>query len=1330
MSQSKAGLPSRPSYFDLYPERKPKASGSAASSSPAATAPNGKQKDPPGSSTHNIFNRSSRSGSISAFVNVTGKDKEREREGGDGPAPVQSRRPSASSSLFAKAFGSSSSSDAKMEAALGLRRGSASGMGGARRGSATSIASSSSSSSRSASKSRYPPASPHQRPSSMRQQTPIASSSSSTFPSPRHSPQASTSSSPVFPPVATLPGTSTEPSVSPPPRRGSLTQNRRSQRAPSVSNFSNDIFPSKPRPSSQSSSQSSALSHTFPPPPLNRSQSASTFGTTSSNHTSPLDFDSALDALFDSQDRSERPPSLLSKPSRSSFGGRPISNVFPSRPGSSIGARSIRTFESASSLRSTSVRRSSLDSIESDDGAAAFSAQEKGKGKEVFPSAESAGALRPPVAEMAAEPDLFAGPGETKLEFDEASGTYKSASTAGSAREAGANGSEGGMDALVASMNGLGRRRKSGMNLKKTAKVEEEERQARAREISASTIASEGSFASMTAGPTPGQISTYGGAGGAYSAPRMDRDANATLRPDSAMTDQQMRIPSAPSIDDIIRAHNASEEPAGPAPPRRTSWGRISPPGVDGAEATPLGPAVSAVPLVPTTPRSSSSTAPPPPSFFSTALPPLRYSSGASIRSNSPPRQREVTLPPPLPTSRKGSSTVEPLPVEFTPPPISDPVFPSQPTRIKTIDEIIREHGGKPSASKKEEQTPAQVLAAAARSREDSVPTSSEGEPRSSVDSVTAEIEANLLLQKTLEREAEAEADKQSGRKGSRGSLGKSFSLRLPRSSSSTALPLSDGNWDDKADTRSIKSTKSSHSTHVTPRAASPVSFAPEALAIERELATLLKSSRLTRILTLRQSPNQGLNVSLADVGSPTGHPVIVFLGLGCVRYLVALYEEMAEAFGLRLICLDRWGLGRTGEVPDDRRGFIEWSCVVEEVAEQLQLSNYSLLAHSAGAPYALATSLRSPQKIHGSIHLLAPWVSTSADSLAGAYKYLKYVPSGVIKTAQAAEWKMQAWRLGKPPTITHAPIGYDHKAGLLSTEQLSPAQLKAEAKAAREEAFDAMDVMSIMSGDVDKMSEMRLGGATKVGGVNGRPTLKPKGSKSFLGGLFGAGGSPSERSPKSSDGSDANSLKAPSTAGRRSSYYASSSLSTPPPSNRLSTAGSTLAPRVASPTGYPPPTRRASVMSTSSVGSNSTPTRRDSLTSSLTSPVSPINGNPSTPPPQPTLSSVTLSGTDLANGLLRASYAESLRGGTSDLMVILERTSKPWGFKYSDVERRVKVWHGDKDERISMSSVKGLEEEMRECRVKVVEGADHSLMTNGRVMIDVLESIAAEWKD
>ena len=557
----------------------------------------------------------------------------------------------------------------------------------------------------------------------------------------------------------------------------------------------------------------------------------------------------------------------------------------------------------------------------------------------------------------------------------------------------------------------------------------------------------------------------------------------------------------------------------------------------------------------------------------------------------------------------------------------------AEPTRIKSIEEIIRDHAGpkflaaKPPAG----QTPAQAVAATARAREQSSSTAvssaedSEVSNRSSVDSVGAEIRATYKETKQKDKQPKpVHASTAMARTGSQATAG--------------AVTLSPSNYL-ADDARSVMTPK---------QPPSPVLVESEAAMVERELATLLKSPRLTKMIALRRAPNVGLNVSLADVGMAGGHPVIVFLGLGCVRYLVALYDELATAFGLRLVCVDRWGLGRTGDVPDEKRGFTEWSAVLEEVVEQLGLNKYSVLAHSAGAPYSLATALRSPGQIQGSIHLLAPWVSAAADSLAGPYKYLKYVPTGVIKTAQAAEWKMQAWRLGKPPTIT--PAG---------------ASLSASAD------DDEFDRASVRSNDSGKHPASR----------NGKP-LKPKGSKSFLGGMFGGQDS---RSPKTSgDKADGSSLR-PSVGtdgpSRRSSYYANPASNGTPTSVRSGGALSAMA------NGDSVLDRRGSTLSSSSV------------------------------PSSPSQSAVTLSGTDLANGLLRASHAESLHGSTSDLMVILARTSNSAAaasmVPYKDIGSPVKVWWGDRDDRISLASMRWLEGEVARCEVRVVEGADHSMMTS-----------------
>lgn len=75
-------------------------------------------------------------------------------------------------------------------------------------------------------------------------------------------------------------------------------------------------------------------------------------------------------------------------------------------------------------------------------------------------------------------------------------------------------------------------------------------------------------------------------------------------------------------------------------------------------------------------------------------------------------------------------------------------------------------------------------------------------------------------------------------------------------------------------------------------------------------IAEYLRSARLTTLLRLTRPPHASrdnpLVVSLSDLGSTAGHPLVVFLGLGGVRYVSGLYDEMAECLGIRLITIDR----------------------------------------------------------------------------------------------------------------------------------------------------------------------------------------------------------------------------------------------------------------------------------------------------------------------------------------------------------------------------------------------------------------------------------------
>ena len=102
----------------------------------------------------------------------------------------------------------------------------------------------------------------------------------------------------------------------------------------------------------------------------------------------------------------------------------------------------------------------------------------------------------------------------------------------------------------------------------------------------------------------------------------------------------------------------------------------------------------------------------------------------------------------------------------------------------------------------------------------------------------------------------------------------------------------------------------STTSTHASQQSFDPTQFSISPTSTSQAIAEYLRSARLTTLLKLTRYPHASLDhpltVSLADMGDPNGFPLVVFLGLGCVRHIMGLYDEMADCLGLRLIAIDR----------------------------------------------------------------------------------------------------------------------------------------------------------------------------------------------------------------------------------------------------------------------------------------------------------------------------------------------------------------------------------------------------------------------------------------
>lgn len=105
-----------------------------------------------------------------------------------------------------------------------------------------------------------------------------------------------------------------------------------------------------------------------------------------------------------------------------------------------------------------------------------------------------------------------------------------------------------------------------------------------------------------------------------------------------------------------------------------------------------------------------------------------------------------------------------------------------------------------------------------------------------------------------------------------------------------------------------------------------------------------------------------GRSMGAAMVGPSDGFPIFHCHGSGSSRLEVNLLAAAAAEEGVRLIGLDRPGIGRS----DPKAGYqlLDWPDDVGEVADQLGIERFAVEGISAGGPYALACAYKIPHRL------------------------------------------------------------------------------------------------------------------------------------------------------------------------------------------------------------------------------------------------------------------------------------------------------------------------------------------------------------------------------
>jgi pimeloyl-ACP methyl ester carboxylesterase len=133
-----------------------------------------------------------------------------------------------------------------------------------------------------------------------------------------------------------------------------------------------------------------------------------------------------------------------------------------------------------------------------------------------------------------------------------------------------------------------------------------------------------------------------------------------------------------------------------------------------------------------------------------------------------------------------------------------------------------------------------------------------------------------------------------------------------------------------------------------------------------REFAVLptlsLVEERTNRTIRLRD----GRRLGYAEWGDPDGRPLFYFHGWPGARVEGRLGDEAARAQGVRMIALDRPGMGLSDYQP--RRTLVDWPDDVIQLAAAMGLDRFAVLGISGGGPYAAACAWKLSDRLRGRV--------------------------------------------------------------------------------------------------------------------------------------------------------------------------------------------------------------------------------------------------------------------------------------------------------------------------------------------------------------------------
>ncbi|MDP8903823.1 MAG: alpha/beta hydrolase [Chloroflexota bacterium] len=177
----------------------------------------------------------------------------------------------------------------------------------------------------------------------------------------------------------------------------------------------------------------------------------------------------------------------------------------------------------------------------------------------------------------------------------------------------------------------------------------------------------------------------------------------------------------------------------------------------------------------------------------------------------------------------------------------------------------------------------------------------------------------------------------------------------------------------------------------------------------------LPRESTLRRAIELRREDRvirlpDGRRLGYAEYGDPAGSAVLFFHGLGTSRVICPPDAELASRLGVRLISVDRPGIGLSDRLPGRR--LLDWPADIGQLADRLALGRIAVVGWSGGGAYAAACGylLADRVRVVGLVSAPAP--------ISGVPRadYLRRFDRTAAHAARRAPWmiRLALWHWGR----------------------------------------------------------------------------------------------------------------------------------------------------------------------------------------------------------------------------------------------------------------------------------------------------------------------------